>query len=224
MALVKGTKTTANPTPGSITYSFPHNQNVGADGFLLFTIAQANTQSVVSVTYNSVAMTQIHTTDTGTLSTRYTAFKLSAPATGTNTLEVTFSSAVWNPIVAFTQSFTGCGGVGLTSKTGLLNSINSQSLTVAANSMIYASGVSQNTIVWITIDGVAVTAPDYDHDGSVNGKRFTGEVSTSLAAGSRTASIDIFSTSFTTTNNMIEILEAGVAPPSGNQGNFFLMF
>ena len=217
MALVKGNKTTANPTPNANTYTISHNHNVGADGYLLVVISQNNGQSVSGVKYNGSAMTQVHTLDMGGISTRYTAFKLAAPATGANDLVFTFSAAIWNPIVFMAMSFTGCGDIIGVNNAFLANSPHSASPVVSANSILYVSGNSSYTISGITIDGTLTNSPDFDHDGSVNGKRFTGEVSTNLSTGARTGSVDTGAPSFQVSNHMIEIQEAGGGGPTGRR-------
>lgn len=223
MALVKGNKTTGNPTPGGTTLSWTHNQDAGADGFLVVLIAQNNSQSVSGITYNGVSMTQIHTRENSAISTRYTAYGIQAPATGNNTVEITFSAGVWNPVVYCAQSFTGSGGAGLNSTTALENSPNSESLSVSANSILFCGGLSSYTISGITIDGTLTQSPNFDVDGSVNGKRFTGEFSGLLASGSRTGSVDTGSPTFQVSNFLIEITEAGGGGPVVDTDNFFLM-
>lgn len=220
-APIKGNRTTANPTPGSNVYNFSHNHNTGSDGYIFLVVGQSNTQSVSSVTYGGVPLVQIQTLNLSTISTRYTAFKLQSPATGLNTMSITFSSTVWNPIVYMCYSFTNCGDIVSKINNGLANSPHSASPTILQDSMLYCSGISSYTINSITIDGVSTGAPSFNHDGSVNGKRFTGHVSAALSSGSRTGTIDTGSPTFQTSNHMIEI--QGVVS-TNTDGDFFMMW
>ena len=52
MALAIGNKTAANATPAATSYTFAHNQDVGADGYLLVALCMSNTVNYTTVTYN----------------------------------------------------------------------------------------------------------------------------------------------------------------------------
>ena len=227
MAITVGNKTVVNQTPGgNQTTISNHTQNSGSDRLMVVLIGQNNGQNVNSVTWDGVTMTQIHTRDFTSISTRYTAYYLLNPtAGGTPNVVVNYSAAVWNPVVICVQSFTGASGIGNEGTNGLANSVHTQSLTISAGSVIMGAGISSYTISGITIDGTLTQSPNFDFDGSVNGKRFTGEFSSPIStAGSKNISIDTGASSFTVGNLRFEVQEAGGTPPTTQNSNFLTFF
>ena len=180
MALVKGNITADVRTPAGSSYSFSHNQNVGADGYLFVTIACPSV-NVSSVTYGNVAMTAVQTQAT-TYSAQWTVWKLAAPATGNNTLLVTLNSGSWNSTSTYCTSFTGCSGNGNTAYDGVAANPVDATITISANSMILGAVIGGNSTT-ANIEMPQGTARTLDYTHNIN--NFTwGAVSPSLSAGS----------------------------------------
>ena len=91
MAVVIGNKTQINQTPAANFYQFNHNQNIGSDGLLVFSVAMTSTVSITNATYGGVAMTQVFVRNFGGLSQTTKLFVLENPPTGGNILRVNFT-------------------------------------------------------------------------------------------------------------------------------------
>jgi hypothetical protein len=63
-------------------------------------------------------MTQLYQINRNGLSQRMAFFYLVDPPTGNNTLRVDFNGSQWNPISMHIRSFTNCGGIGASARTG----------------------------------------------------------------------------------------------------------
>lgn len=206
MALVDGNKTYSNPTPGASSATLAHNQNVGADGALLVVVTMANTVNFSGCTYNGVSMTLVNNAHYSGNSQRQAIYYLSSPATGSNNVVVSFTGNQWNPISFVCISFTGAAATaGAVASNGFSTTPNSQTLTIAANSMIYASGISNNAQSF-----------GYDIAGSTRTNLFThnsnkiveGALSaTGLSAGS--TNVTTKADTGTISNHRVEIQEAG---------------
>ena len=210
MALVKGTTTLASPTPGAPTTSATHYQEAGDDGYLMISVQVESGSTFSSCTYDGVAMTLVDTIIDTINGSTWALYGLASPSTGTNTVVITFGNSVWQPIGAYIQSFTGCGGIDNTSTTLSNLSPNTQSLTLAANSMLYSCGISLHAVVSIKIDSVSKA---FTHQITAN-RQFTGVLTSSQTAGSHESSIIMGSTSYSISNFMVEITEAGGTPPT----------
>tara|TARA_R110002167_G_scaffold352273_2_gene565178 strand:+ start:16518 stop:17174 length:657 start_codon:yes stop_codon:yes gene_type:complete len=216
MAIAIGNKTASNQNPAGSSQTKSHNMSTGADGTLLVVITMSNSRNFTGCSYGGVTMTQVRNQNMGNLSQRQAMYILQSPLTGVNNIVVTFNGNQWNPTSIFAVSFTGAGGVDTHAGTGLLSTPNSQSLTIVANSIIYASGVSTQGMSPYSIGGS--TRPlEFQHN---TNRQVGGGLSlTGLSAGAQNVSTK--TTSGTVTNSRIAILEAS-ATPSGNSGNFLL--
>ena len=112
MALAIGNFSQANQAPSAASYTFSHNQDVGADGFLLVALTMSNSQTFSGCTYGGQAMTQLVTGTFGAMSQNQAIFGLVNPPTGSNNIVASFSGNQWNPLSLVAQSFTGSGGAG----------------------------------------------------------------------------------------------------------------
>jgi hypothetical protein len=219
MAIAIGNKTASNQNPNGGTQTLSHNMSTGADGTLLVVITMANTVSFSGCTYDGVAMTLVRNQNMGTLSQRQAMYILQAPSTGANNIVVTFSGSQFNNTSIFACSFTGAGGVDVHSGNGLSATPHSQSMTIVANSIIYASGVSTQAQSNYSIGGSTSTL-EFQH--STN-KQAAGALSaTGLSAGA--TDVSTIATSGDITNSRIAILEAGGGGGGINEGNFLLCF
>lgn len=144
----KGTATSANPTPGANFKSQNHNQNTGSNRFIIAQFTMSNARTYTSCTYGGVAMTQLYSISRGGLSQRMAFYYLADPPTGTNALRINFNGSVWNPISMHIRSFTDCGGIGNSSRTGGVATPNTQNLTVSQDdSLIIMSSCSVNQVL-----------------------------------------------------------------------------
>ena len=182
MALIKGNTTSDRRVPSASTYSFSHNQNGGADGYLFVVIACPAT-TVSSVTYGGVGMTLVQRQSTG-YSADWTVWRLASPTHGNNTVLVTMAGANYNGVSTFAVSFLGCAGVGNTAYNGTAANPVTTSVTISANSMIIGAAIGgNNTTAYIEIP--QGTGRTLEWNDNIN--NFTwGAVSPSLTAGSKT--------------------------------------
>ena len=107
-----------------------------SDGLIVAQFTMSNARSYTSCTYGGVAMTQLYQINRNGLSQRMAFFYLENPPTGNNTLRVNFNNSQWNPISLHIRSFTNCGGIGASARTGGQSTPNTQSLTVEDDSLI----------------------------------------------------------------------------------------
>lgn len=142
----KGNTTSANPTPGANFKTQNHTQNTGSNGLIIAQFTMSNSVSYSSATYGGVAMTQLYQINRGGLAQRMAFFYLENPPTGNNTLRINFSGSQWNPISMHIRSFTDCGGVGASVRTGGQATPNTQTLTVEDDSLIMITSCSINAI------------------------------------------------------------------------------
>ena len=202
-AITIGTKTQLNQNPGGSSQTWSHNQNTGSDRTLLVVITMSNTVNFSSVTYAGTAMTQVRNQEMGALSQRQAMYVLQAPATGANNIVASYSGNQWSSTSLFAVSFTGAGGVDVHGGNGLSNTPHAQSLTIAANSVIYASGVGNNAASTYDIAG-SNRSLEFQHNSN---KQVAGALSsTGLSAG--VIGVSTKSGSGTLTNSRIAILES----------------
>jgi hypothetical protein len=148
MAITIGNKTNSNQNPNGTSQTLAHNMSAGANGTLLVVLTMANTVNVNSATYGGVAMTLVRNDNFTVESQRVSAWVLTSPPTGTNNIVISFSGSQFNSTSIFAVSLLGSNGLDVSGGTGPLATPNSQSLTILANSVIYATGISssaQNT-------------------------------------------------------------------------------
>jgi hypothetical protein len=143
-------------------------------------------QTVDSVTYNSVAMTKIDTFTDGVYG-EITTWRLAAPATGSNTVEITFSAGPFNNISSSAQSVTGSSGEGNIAKQTAGGPPQTVNVTVSENSVIWAGVMAGLTGTDVTIDGSSRTI---DWNNSANNFHFGGISLTGLTSGSKVVSGD----------------------------------
>ena len=220
MALIIGNKTPFVQSPlspwTSLTKS--HTQNTGSDGFLFVSFVMSNSRGYSGCTYGGQAMTLIKTQNFGGLQQRWACYGLLNPPTGNNNIVVSFSGSVFSPVSMFAVSFTGSSGAGVFATNGASTTPNSKTLTVSAGSCIYGMGISNNAFTGIDIDGSARPL-EIQHN---TNKQVGGALSlVGLSAGSTSVVTKV--TWSSVSNSRVEIKEAS-APPSGNSGNFLMMF
>jgi hypothetical protein len=197
---------------------FTHNSgSAQSDKQLLVVVTMANTRNFGNATYNGVLMTQVLSKNFGGLSQKQAVFTLANPADGNNQFRIDFNGSQFNGVSIACYTFIGCAGVGDTGINGGSSTPNSKSLTCSNNSMIMLCGISNNGFQNFVIDGVSKPAL-YQHN--VN-KQTAGALSNNVSAGSITCTSVV--NSGNVTNVRVEMLEAA-APPSGNSGNFLMMF
>lgn len=145
MPIVIGNKTQNNQNPASNTQTLAHNQNAGSNLGLLVVVTMSSGVDFAGCTYAGVAMTLVRNTLFTAESQRQAAYYLASPATGSNNIVISFTGTQNNSTSIFAVSFTGVNGVDTSNSNTSINTPNSQSLTILANSVIYASGISSNT-------------------------------------------------------------------------------
>lgn len=219
MALVEGNKTNVRNVPSGTSYTFNHNHNVGADGSMVLIMTTRSAQ-VNSVTYGGQSMTKINQTYVSFFSKWWTVWELKNPPTGTNTVSVTLSTAIWDYISNMIYSFTGSAGVGnhAVNNTGVTNpQVN---IVTSANSMLIGSGMSFNSAQTIYI-ATGTQPKDWNHN---VGAYVTGGISPNLAiAGGKTVRLNTSWAAAVVRG--IEVKEATAPPPSGkNEGSFLYFF
>tara|TARA_R110001599_G_scaffold335510_1_gene552605 strand:+ start:71 stop:736 length:666 start_codon:yes stop_codon:yes gene_type:complete len=220
MALIIGNKTPFVQSPlspwTSLTKS--HTQNTGSDGFLFVSFVMSNSRGYSGCTYGGQAMTLIKTQNFGGLQQRWACYGLLNPPTGNNNIVVSFGGTMFTPVSMFAVSFTGSSGAGVFATNGASTTPNSKTLTVSAGSCIYGMGISNNAFTGIDIDGSARPL-EIQHN---TNKQVGGALSlVGLSAGSTSVVTKV--TWSSVSNSRVEIKEAS-APPSGNSGNFLMMF
>ena len=221
MAIAIGNKTASNQNPGGNSQTLTHNMSTGADGTLLvaITMSSQNSRNFTGCKYGGVSMTLVRNNYMG-LTQRHAIYILQSPPTGNNNIVVTFNGNQWSSTSIFAVSFTGAGGVDSHGVNGASNTPNARSLTIASNSIIYASGISDNSMSPYGIAG-SNRSLEFQHN---TNKQVGGALSsTGLSAGATNVSTK--AVWGTLTNSRIAILEATSTPaPTGNSGNFFMMF
>lgn len=185
MALVVANQSaTAAVTPSAATYSYSFSCTADANAYLVIVVATASQSGTLNnATYNSVGMTRVGADFVlGTGSVTYSIWKLAGPASGPNTVQLTYSASQFNPLTVNAFSLTGCGGVGQSNN----NNTATIALTVSANSIIAATSMNTgSTGTSMTIDGISESLTW--NNVSLNSSYVYGGYSTNLGAGSRTS-------------------------------------
>lgn len=220
MAIAIGNKTFSNSTPGAAFFTISHNQNTGSDRTILAVVTMSNTVNFGTATYDGVTMNTVRNKNFSGMGQRQCTYVLQAPSTGSNTFRVNFTGNQWNNISISIISFTGAGNYGNEIVSGGVSTPNSQSLTIAANSIIYATGVSVNAQSSGYLIGGSTRTNLFAHN---TNRQVEGALSaTGLAAGAQ--NVTTVTDFGNITNYRIEITEAGGTPPVTSSGNFLLMF
>lgn len=221
MALTNFTKNyaivTSSPTAGYRVL----NHNTGSaqsDKVLLVSVTMANSVGYTGATYDGIAMTQVLQQNFSGLQQRQVVYKIANPTDGTNQFRVNFNGNQWGGVSIACYTFIGCSGIGNTGVTGGQTTPNSQTLTCSNGSMIMCTGISNNAFQNFNIDGDNL-APLFQHN---TNKQVAGVLSNNVLAGSINVTANV--NSGTVTNVRVEILESGGVPPTGNNGNFLMMF
>ena len=188
-----------------------------SDKVLLVVVTMATTAGFGSATYDGVTMTSVLGKTFSGLSQRQKIFSLANPSDGTNEFRVNFSGNQWNGVSIACYTFIGCGGVGNTGINGGSSTPNSKSLTCSDGSIIMLTGISNNAFQDFKFNGVNFPTL---YQWNTN-KQTAGTLSNNVSAGSITCTSVV--NSGNVTNIRVEMLEAS-APPSGNSGNFLMMF
>lgn len=220
MALSNFTKNygIVSSSPNSGFRVFNHDSgSAQSDKVLLVLVTMANTVNFGNATYDGVTMTPVLSKNFNGLSQRQRVYSLANPADGTNQFRVSFTGNQWNGVSIACYTFIGCGGVGNTGINGGSTTPNSKSLTCSDGSIIMLTGISNNAFQNFVIDGVSKSTL-YQHN---TNKQTAGTLSNNVSAGSITCTSVV--NSGNVTNVRVEMLEAS-APPSGNSGNFLMMF
>lgn len=144
MAIAIGNKTASNQNPNGASQTLAHNQNTGTDRGLLVVITMASTVNFSGCTYNGASMTLISNNFDSSEGQRVAGYYLANPDTGSNNIVVSFTGSQFNSTSIFAVSFTGANGVDSNGYNVSASTPNSQSLTISANSIVYASGISGN--------------------------------------------------------------------------------
>ena len=218
MAIAIGNKTASNLNPAASSQTLAHNQNTGSDLTLMVVISMQNSVNFVGCTYNGVAMTLVRNHHFSGLSKRQATYVIQAPATGSNNIVVSFTGSQFNPTSIFACSFTGAGNYGAEAVNGGSTSPNSQSLTIAANSIIYATGISN-----------AAQSFGYDIGGSTRTNEFAHNINAQVEGALSATGLAVGATNVTTkadsgnvTNYRIEITEAGGGGTT--EGSWLMIF
>jgi len=217
-APTKGNVTNANPTPGANFYQFTHNQNVGSNRFLIVQFTMSNNRSYSSCRYGGQVMTQLYQINRGGLSQRMAFFYLQDPPTGNNTLRVNFNNSVYNPISIHARSFTDCGGIGNSARTGGQSTPNTQNLTVSQDdSLVMITSCSINAILTQQIP-TGTNRTFITHN--TNRQVATGAISANAGESAGVISLRSSSTYGTVTLDRTEIKGLSVVTEN-NDGDFF---
>ena len=214
----KGNVTSANPTPGGNSKTQAHTQNTGSDGLIVAQFTMSNTRTYTYCTYGGQAMTQLYQINRGGLSQRMAFFYLENPPTGNNNLVVGFNGSQWNPISMHIRSFTDCGGIGASGRTGGQTTPNTQSLTVEDDSLIMITSCSINAVSTQQIPtGTNRTFTTHNTNRQVG----TGAISADAGHSAGSVSLRGTSTSGSVTLDRTEI--KGLSNSSTGESNFFLI-
>ena len=205
-------------SPNSNFRVFNHDSgSAQSDKVLLVVVTMSTSTGFGGATYDGVTMTQVLGNTFSGLSQRQKIFSLANPADGNNQFRVNFTGNQWNGVSIACYTFIGCGGVGNTGINGGSSTPNSKSLTCSDGSIIMLTGISNNAFQNFVIDGASKPTL-YQHN---TNKQTAGTLSNNVSAGSITCTSVV--NSGNVTNIRVEMLEAS-APPSGNSGNFLMMF
>ena len=220
MALSNFTKNygVVSSSPNTDYRVFNHDSgSAQSDKVLLVVCTMENSVNFSSATYDGVTMNSVLTKNYSALQQRQKIFSLANPSNGTNEFRVNLSGNQLNDVSIACYTFIGCSGIGNTGRNGGISTPNSKTLTCSDGSIIMLCGISASGFQNFVIDGVSKSTL-YQHN---TNKQTAGALSSPVSAGSINCKSVV--NSGTVTNLRVEIQEAS-APPSGNSGNFLMMF
>ena len=110
-------------------------------------MSSQNSRSFTGATYGGVAMTQLYQINRGGLIQRMVCYYLENPPDGNNTVTVNFNGNQFNSWSFHARSFTDCGGVGSSLRTGGQATPHSGSIIVEGDSLIMMTSCSVNQIL-----------------------------------------------------------------------------
>lgn len=208
--------------PNANRRDFNHNSgSAQSDKVLLAVVTMANNRnfSGTHAKYNGVTMTRHFNKNFSGLGQRQAVYSLINPSDGTNNFQVFFNGDQYSLVSIACYTFIGCSGVGATGVSGGSSTPNTKALTCSANSIIMLTGISVGSQAGqvYTISGSNYSLL-FQHN---TNDQVAAVLSSNVSAGSVTCQTKVGSGNVT--NVRVEILEAS-APPSGNSGNFLIMF
>lgn len=206
MAIALGNGTYSNLNPNGTSQTLSHNSDTGTDRLLLVVIEMQNSVTVTSMTYAGVSMTQIRQDNSTSFSKTIAAYYLLAPATGANNIVINFSGSQFNNTAIFARTFTGATGIGNHGFNDASNTPHSQNLTISANSIIFASGIS-GAAQSFGYDFDGVTATNVGNGFNINNIVEAAYSQVITSAGSK--AVVTKADSGTVSNLRIEVQEAG---------------
>lgn len=219
-APTKGNATNLNQTPAANNKTQNHTQNTGSNGLIIAQFTMSNTRTYTGCTYGGVAMTQLYQLNRNGLSQRMAFYYLENPPTGNNQLRVNFNGSQFNPISMHIRSFTDCGGIGASSRTGGSSSPHTGNLTVEEDSLIMITSCCVNAIATQQIPtGSNKTFTTHN----TNRQVATGSISANAGESAGTVSVRATSVFGNLTLDRTEI--KGLSAPVSDTGAdfFFLM-
>lgn len=209
-ATIKNTAAAAWTTATWATSDSPAPPSVASGDLLLIGVALASNITISSCTHNGIALTSAGAHYHSSLGVKEQFFYTTTPSTGIQNIVVTLSSAYFSGISISAMCFAGASGVGTPVWNDASSDPNTQSYSVSAGSMMYATGGSNVAHDDITIDGNVVTGVSGNlspNQSNIN-KIYSGSWSgSSHSAGSITIETD--GTSGVISNSHIEILASG---------------
>jgi hypothetical protein len=218
MALAKGNTTTSNQNPNGATQTLSHNQDAGDDKYLFVSIVMSSSVTVSSMTYNGVAMTLLGSGNYGGLTQNNHMFGLATTDSGSNNIVITFSGSQFSGTSIIAQSFTGVSGATNYASTGLVTTPNSQSMTISENSVIYATGISNNAQSFGYQIGGSTVTNSFSH----NSNKIVEGAFSNLGLSAGVQNVSTIADFSTITNARVEILEA-VASTINDTGMMMLL-
>ena len=144
MSLVKGNNSSNNPYVNSSTpATHSHNQNTGADGYLVVMICLGSGSGTVSgIKYGTQNMTLIKISYAQYPSAqKMYIYALDAPSTGTHTVEVSWGTIPYNYVSIGAVSFLGCSNVSQPEFKSINATTATDQILISSNSMIMAQGL-----------------------------------------------------------------------------------
>ena len=218
-APTKGNTTNLNQTPGANNKTQNHTQNTGSNGLIIAQFTMSNTRTYTGCTYGGVAMTQLYQLNRNGLSQRMAFYYLENPPTGNNQLRVNFNGSQFNPISMHIRSFTDCGGVGASLRSGGSSSPHTGNLTVEQDSLIMITSCCVNAILTQQIPtGTNRTFTTHN----TNRQVATGSISANAGESAGTVSVRATSTFGNLTLDRTEIKGLGGSVDTTG-GDFFLL-
>ena len=218
-APTKGNATNLNQTPAANNKTQNHTQNTGSNGLIIAQFTMSNTRTYTGCTYGGVAMTQLYQLNRNGLSQRMAFYYLENPPTGNNQLRVNFNGSQFNPISMHIRSFTDCGGIGSSLRTGGSSSPHTGNLTVEEDSLIMITSCCVNAIATQQIPtGTNRTFTTHN----TNRQVATGSISANAGESAGTISVRATSVFGNLTLDRTEIKGLGGSIDT-TKGDFFLL-